>query len=98
MSDKNLDKSKVLSVEFNNKLTPRVVVSVLTVKDRIEKYGIYWEDHSDDDKYKDHSLVIYNILLAAMSNQSLRISGTFEGVSDPKLTGMIKTLIIEPMQ
>ncbi|MCA6221175.1 hypothetical protein [Photorhabdus antumapuensis] len=97
MSDKNLDKSKVLSVEFNNKLKPRVVVSVLTVKDRIEKYGIYWED-SDDEKSTDHSLVIYNILLAAMSNQNLRISGTFEGVSDIKLTGMIKTLIIEPMQ
>ncbi|KER02754.1 hypothetical protein LGZ99_15250 [Photorhabdus temperata] len=97
MSDIILEKSKVVSVEFDDEKSPRVIASVLT-GDVNKKYGIHWEDNSDD-KATAHSLVVYGILLAAMSNDKFRISGT---LVDPKygstvsgLSGLIKTLKIE---
>ncbi|WP_387690354.1 hypothetical protein [Photorhabdus sp. RM71S] len=90
MSDKNLAPIQVSAVEFDHTVSPRVIV---TVKSGL-KYGIHWEDKLDEPKYIDHSLVIYNILLMAMSHQDLRISGKYEYVSGQDIEGMIKTLKI----
>ncbi len=90
ISDRNLPLSKVSSVEFDHNMSPRVIVTVTSG----DRYSILWEDDMDEVKYKDHSLVIYNILLAAMSNQNLRISGTFEPVTSQEIKGKIKSLKI----
>ncbi|TDB62617.1 hypothetical protein [Photorhabdus khanii] len=87
----NLTSVKVSSVEFNYDVSPRVIVTVGTGA----KYGIHWEDKVDEDKYMDYSLVIYNILLSAMANQELRISGTFVAAQSSSIDGMIKTLKIQ---
>ncbi|WP_039877738.1 hypothetical protein [Photorhabdus temperata] len=82
----DLQSVQVSTIEFNDEGTPRVIV---TTKDN-KKYGIYWEDDNTD-----HSVVVYNILLEAISNQALRISGKYEpGKSQSTLTGMIRTLTL----
>ncbi|ERT12072.1 hypothetical protein [Photorhabdus temperata] len=91
MSDNKINTSKVSLVEFDHNSSPRVVVTL----DPAGKYGIYWEK-STDDLAPNHSLVIYDILLAAMSNSDLRVSGTFETSTNQQLDGMIKTLTIKP--
>uniref|UniRef100_UPI0036DDAE75 hypothetical protein n=1 Tax=Photorhabdus sp. RM322S TaxID=3342825 RepID=UPI0036DDAE75 len=96
MSEISLVLSQVSSVEFNNQSKPRVVVTVTPPGQTMPetKYGIYWEDDNDP-KANDHSLVVYNILLAAMSNRNLNISGKYETSTTSGLAGMIKTLTIK---
>ncbi|ETS31675.1 hypothetical protein BB987_04285 [Photorhabdus temperata] len=95
MSEQTLDSSQVAAVEFDNQKNPRVIVTTnLVGQTAKKKYSIYWEDDSDP-KANDHSLVVYNILLAAMSNQNLHISGKYESSSILGVDGMIKTLTIK---